>query len=115
MTKRIISLAPSNVAFSKSLRIALTATGSAFFAAMFDDGNDRETQVSLMGNYDSVRELAGTFKALAPLMVALDGPIARLSKHWFVLNVLRVGSVLRSLPKWGLRGRKASPFRAGDG
>jgi|GEM_PF-2375788 len=50
-----------------------------------------------MGNYDSVRELVGAFKVLASLMVALDGPIARLSKHWFVLNVLRVGSVLRSL------------------
>jgi len=66
-----------------------------------------------MGNYDSVRELVGAFKVLASLMVALDGPIARLSKHWFVLNVSRMGSVLRSLPKWGLRGRKASPFRAG--
>ena len=42
-----------------------------------------------MGNYDSVRELVGAFKVLASLMVALDGAIARLSKHWFVLNVLR--------------------------
>ena len=68
-----------------------------------------------MGNYDLVRELVGTFKALASLMVALDGPIARLSKHWFVLNVSRMGSVLRSLPKWGLRGEKPRPIRAGDG
>jgi len=39
-----------------------------------------------MGNYDLVRELAGTFKVLASLMVALDGPIARLGKHWFVAS-----------------------------
>ena len=39
-----------------------------------------------MGNYDSVRELVGAFKALASLMATLDGPIARLSKHWFVAS-----------------------------